>query len=171
MNLYQLLKASFMEPKKRAAVRIMPIGRILKFVFLFITLLSLISFAEFVLGIGSSSSELEGLLQFIEEIEWLLYPFALVFLFVSTTLYHFIKISVFAAFGYGFLAWLKRRGEYRHMWRTAALAVTVPTIAAYVASFWINSLWISLLTSLWTLFLLYSAARFYPKAPPVKKPG
>lgn len=169
MNLYQLLKASFMEPKKRAAVRIMPIGRILKFVFLFITILSVLSFAEFQLGIGSSSSELEGLLQFIEEIDWLLYPFALVFLFVSTTLYHFIKISVFAAFGYGFLAWLKRRGEYRHMWRTAALAVTVPTIAAYVASFWVNSLWISFITSLWTLFLLYSAARFYPKAPPAKK--
>ncbi|MDE4083707.1 DUF1189 family protein [Planococcus maritimus] len=169
MNLYQLFKASFMEPKKRAAVRIMPIGRILKFVFLFIALLSLISFAEFALGIGSSSSELEGLLQFIEEIEWLLYPFALVFLFVSTTLYHFIKISVFAAFGYGFLALLKRRGEYRHMWRTAALAVTVPTIVAFVASFWTNNLWISLATSIWTLFLLYSAARFYPKAPPAKK--
>ncbi|MGB6779668.1 MAG: DUF1189 family protein [Planococcus citreus] len=169
MNLYQLFKASFMEPKKRAAVRIMPIGRILKFVFLFIALLSLISFAEFTFGIGSSSSELEGLLQFIEEIDWLLYPFALIFLFVSTTLYHFIKISVFAAFGYGFLALLKRRGEYRHMWRTASLAVTVPTIVAYVASFWTNNLWISLATSIWTLFLLYSAARFYPKAPPAKK--
>ncbi|MGM0897088.1 MAG: DUF1189 family protein [Bacillota bacterium] len=169
MNLYQLFKASFMEPKKRAAVRIMPIGRILKFVFLFITVLSIISFVEFRLGIGSSSSELEGLLQFIEEIEWLLYPFVLVFLFVSITLYHFIKISIFAAFGLGFLKLLKRRGEYRHMWRTAALAVTLPTIAAYAASFWTNSLWLSLATSLWTLFLLYSAARFYPKSPPPKK--
>nr|WP_251047867.1 DUF1189 family protein [Planococcus sp. ISL-109] len=158
-----------MEPKKRAAVRIMPIGRIMRFVFLFITLLALASFVEFTLGIGSSSSELEGLLQFIEEIEWLLYPFALVFLFVSTTLYHFIKISVFAAFGLWFLKLMNRRGEYRHMWRTAALAVTVPTLAAYVLSFWSSSLWFSLVTSLWTLYLLYSAARFYPKAAPVKK--
>lgn len=169
MTLYQLFIASFMEPKKRAAVRIMPIGRIMKFVFLFVTLLALASFVEFTLGIWSSSSELEGLLQFIKEIEWLLYPFALVFLFVSTTIYHFIKISFFAAIGLGLLKLLQRRGEYRHMWRTAALAVTVPTIAAYALSFWASSLWFTLFTSGWTLYLLYSAARFYPKAPPAKK--
>lgn len=167
VNLYQLFKASFMEPKKRAAVRILPIGRILRFVFSFIALLTVVSFSEFVFGIGSS--ELDGLLEFIKEIEWLLYPFALSFLFVSTTLYHFIKISIFAGLGYGLLILMKRRGEYRHMWRTAALAVTLPTAAAYIASFFGTSLWVSLVTSVWTLYLLYSAARFYPKAPPAGK--
>ncbi len=169
MTLFQLFIASFWEPKKRAAVRIMPIGRILRYVFLFVGLLSVVSFVEFTLGIGSDTSDLDGLIQFIEEIEWLLYPFAFVFLFVSTTLYQFIKISLFALFGIGFLKMLKRRGEYRHMWRTAALAVTLPTIAAYFLSFWTTSLWISLFTGIWTLYLLYSAARFYPKAPPAKK--
>lgn len=169
VTLYQLFKASFMEPKKRAAVRILPIGRIMRFVFLFITLLTVASFVEFTLGISSSSSELVGLLQFIDDIEWLLYPFVLVSLFVSTTLYLFVKISAFAAIGLWFLKLLKRRGEYRHMWRTAALAVTLPTLVAYVLSFWFASLWITLLTSLWTLYLLYNAARFYPKIPPQKK--
>nr|WP_316046266.1 hypothetical protein [Planococcus glaciei] len=42
---------------------------------------------------------MDGLLEFVEDIKWLLYPFAFIFLFVSTTLYQFVKISLFALIG------------------------------------------------------------------------
>ena len=168
MNLFQLFKASLMEPKKQAAVRIMTIGKILRFVFVFILFMTLISFVELALGLSDATGDVEGLLQFVEEIEFLLYPFALIFLFVSTTLYHFLKISFFALIGVLFVRMKKRKGEYRHLWRTAALAVTFPTLVSFAFSFFGTSLWVSAVTSLATVLYLYMAANFYPKQP-VKK--
>ncbi|QHJ72449.1 4-hydroxy-3-methylbut-2-en-1-yl diphosphate synthase [Planococcus halotolerans] len=166
MNIYQLLKASFMEPKKQAAVRILSIGKIMRFVFLFILLLTIVAFVEFVIGLNSVSGDLEGLLVYIEEIEWLLYPLAFVLLFVSTTLYHFIKISLFAWIGMGILKIMKRRGEYRHLWRTAALSVTFPTILSFGIGFLVENEWLPLMLSLLTLVYLYMAIKYYPKKPP-----
>ncbi|WP_233785910.1 DUF1189 family protein [Planococcus halotolerans] len=166
LNIYQLLKASFMEPKKQAAVRILSIGKIMRFVFLFILLLTIVAFVEFVIGLNSVSGDLEGLLVYIEEIEWLLYPLAFVLLFVSTTLYHFIKISLFAWIGMGILKIMKRRGEYRHLWRTAALSVTFPTILSFGIGFLVENEWLPLMLSLLTLVYLYMAIKYYPKKPP-----
>ena len=171
MNLFQLFKASLMEPKKQAAVRIMTIGRILRFVFVVITVMTIISFIGLASGLGDTASNVEGLLEFVEEIEWLLYPFAFIFLFVSTTIYHFVKISLFAFLGLAFLSIRKKRGEYRHLWRTAALAVTVPTFISFGLSFLDAGFWISGLTSLLTIFYLYLAVGYYPKLPPAKKTG
>lgn len=168
MNLYQLFKASLMEPKKQAAVRIMTIGKIMRFVFVFILFMTVISFIELALGLSDTTNDVEGLLQFVEEIEFLLYPFAFVFLFVSTTLYHFLKISFFALIGVLFIKLKKRKGEYRHLWRTAALSVTFPTLISFVFSFFGADLWISAAASLVTILYLYSATNYYPKQP-VKK--
>ncbi|RLQ92088.1 DUF1189 domain-containing protein [Planomicrobium sp. Y74] len=165
MNIYQLLKASLMEPKKQAAVRILSIGKIMRFVFLFILLLTIVAFVEFVIGLNSVSGDLEGLLVYIEEIEWLLYPLAFILLFVSTTLYHFIKISLFAWIGMGYLKILKRRGEFRHLWRTAALSVTFPTILSFAVGFLVDNEWLPLMLSLLTLVYLYMAIKYYPKKP------
>ena len=166
MNTFQLLKASLMEPKKQAAVRIMTIGKIMRFVFLFILLLTIAAFIEFTIGLNSVSGDLEGLLVYIEEIEWLLYPLAFIMLFVTTTLYHFIKISIFAWVGIFILKGMKRRGEYRQMWRTAALAVTVPTILSFTTGFITDNEWLPLLISLLTVVYLYLAVKYYPKLPP-----
>lgn len=168
MNLYQLMKASLMEPKKQAAVRIMTIGKIMRFVFIIILLMTVISFTELSFGLSDATSDVEGLLQFVEEIEFLLYPFAFVFLFVSTTLYHFLKISFFALVGLLFIKMKKRKGEYRHLWRTAALSVTIPTLISFASSFFGADLWISAAASLLTVFYLHLAANYYPKQP-VKK--
>ncbi|RNF41283.1 DUF1189 family protein [Planococcus salinus] len=170
MNLFQLFKASFMEPKKQAAVRIMTIGKIMRFVFMIILLMTAISFVELAFNLDSAAIGVEGLLEFVEQIEWLLYPFALIFLFVSTTLYHFVKISLFALIGVGLLQMRKRKGEYRHMWRTAALSVTIPTLVSFVLSFFGMGLWVSLITSLLTVIYLYLAAGYYPKMPPAQRP-
>ena len=173
MNLFQLFKSSLMEPKKQAAVRIMTIGKILRFVFVFISMMTVISFIDLAWNLDSAAIGVEGLLEFVEEIEWLLYPFALIFLFVSTTLYHFVKISFFALIGMGFLQLKKRKGEYRHMWRTAALSVTIPTFLSFVFSFFEVGLWVSITTSLLTICYLYLAAGYYPKKPtsPLPKNG
>lgn len=168
MNIFQLLKASLMEPKKQAAVRILSIGKLLRFVFLFILLLTIVAFTEFVIGLNRVSGDLEGLLVYIEEIEWLLYPLAFVLLFVSTTFYHFIKISLFAWIGMGMLNVMKRRGEYRHLWRTAALSITFPTILSFAIGFVVENEWLPLLVSMLTLVYLYLAIKYYPKKPPVQ---
>ncbi|MFD1030733.1 DUF1189 family protein [Metaplanococcus flavidus] len=169
MNLLQLLKASIMEPKKQAAVRILPIGKIMRFVFLFILLLTIPAFIEFIDGLDSVSGDLEGFLLYIEKIEWLLYPLAFIMLFVSTTLYHFIKISLFAWIGMALLKWMKRRGEYRQMWRTASLAVTVPTIISVAVGFIAENPWLPLLISLLAIGYLYLAIKYYPKKPGGRK--
>lgn len=169
LNIYQLFKASLMEPKKQAAVRIMTIGKIMQFIFVFITLLTVVSFIEWTTGLGNSSSGIDGLVEFVEEIEWLLYPFALIFLFVSTTLYHFVKISFFAFIALVILNGRKRRGEYRHVWRTTALSVTFPTFIAFVLSFFDFGFSVTLATSLLTILYLYLAIGYYPKKPATKK--
>ncbi|MDQ0430037.1 putative neutral ceramidase superfamily lipid hydrolase [Planomicrobium stackebrandtii] len=168
MNIYQLFKASLMEPKKQAAVRIMAIGKIIQFVFFFIAFLTIVSFIEWIFGFDTATGGIDGLIEFVEEIEWLLYPFALVFLFVSTTLYHFIKISLFALIALLILNARKRRGEYRHLWRTAALSVTVPTLLAFALSFFDLGLTVSLATSALTILYLYLAIGYYPKKPPLQ---
>lgn len=169
MNIYQLLKASIMEPKKQAAVRILPIGKIMRFVFLFILLLAIVAFIEFISGLNTVSGELDGLLLYIEEIEWLLYPLAFLLLFVTTTLYHFIKISLFAWVGMAFLKLMKRRGEYRHLWRTAALSVTFPTLLSFAAGYFVENEWLPMLITLSAAAYLYLAVRYYPKMPPQRK--
>lgn len=169
VNIFQLLKASLMEPKKQAAVRILPIGKIMRFVFLFILLLTIAAFIEFINGLDSVSGDLEGLLVYIEEIEWLLYPLAFILLFVSTTLYHFIKISLFAWIGMAILKWMKRRGEYRQLWRTAALAVTFPTILSFTIGFIAENQWLPLVISLLAIVYLFLAIKYYPKMPAVRK--
>ncbi|MGB6408785.1 MAG: DUF1189 family protein [Planococcus donghaensis] len=169
LNLYQLFKASLMEPKKQAAVRVMSIGKIMQFIFVFISLLTIASFIEWSTGLGNASSSIEGLIEFVEEIDWLLYPFAFVFLFVSTTIYHFIKISLFALIALLILNSRKRRGEYRHLWRTTALSVTIPTLLAFVLSFFDVGFKVSIATSLLTIFYLYVAIGYYPKKPPISK--
>lgn len=169
VNIYQLFKASLMEPKRQAAVRILTIGKIMQFIFIFVALLTIVSFIEWIFGLGDATSNVEGLIQFVEEIEWLLYPFALVFLFVSTTLYHFIKISLFALIAVVILNARKRRGEYRHLWRTTALSVTIPTLLAFILSFFDLGFAVSLATSLLTILYLYLAIGYYPKKPPLQR--
>ena len=99
MNLFQLFKASLHSPKKIAAFRLIPIGKVMQYIFIFIFLLTIISFVQFINGISVQQSSMEGLLEYFEDIQWLLYPFAFVFLFVLNTLFSFIRISIFAYIG------------------------------------------------------------------------
>jgi hypothetical protein len=169
VNLFQLFIASLMEPKKQAAVRILTIGKLMRYVFAFVFFMTLVSFIELAFGLSDTTNDVDGLLQYIEEIEWLLYPFAFVFLFVSTTLYHFVKISFFALIALGLVNIKKRKGEYRHVWRTAALSVTLPTLISFAFSFFTPNIWVTAATTLLTIVYLYLAVGYYPKMPAVQK--
>ena len=48
MKFHQLFKAAIHEPKKLAAFRLLPIGKVFRYVFLFIALFTLISFIRFI---------------------------------------------------------------------------------------------------------------------------
>ena len=50
MKFHQLFNAAIYEPKKLAAFRLLPIGKVFKYVFIFISLFTLISFIRFIAG-------------------------------------------------------------------------------------------------------------------------
>jgi hypothetical protein len=163
MNLLQLFKASIHNPKKIAAFRLIPIGKVMQYIFIFIFLLTIISFVQFINGISVQQSSMEGLLEYFEDIQWLLYPFAFVFLFVLNTLFSFIQVSIFAYIGTFILYIMKRRGDYRHLWRTALFASTVSMILSLVvAIIQLEIGYIQITIYAITLVYLVLACRFYP---------
>ncbi|ARD46790.1 DUF1189 family protein [Sporosarcina sp. P33] len=166
MKFHQLFKASLHEPKKLAAFRLLPIGKVIQYIFVFIFLYTGVSFLQFVLGdhiLFQSSPELA---EIGETIGLLIYPIAFVLQLVIITSYLFIRISIFAIIGVLLLKVLHRRGEFRFMWRTAAIAATLPILLTmafeFVPSMQSYSLWIA---SLVHLFYVYRAAVYYPKKP------
>ena len=164
MSFTQLLIASISNPKKIAAFRLLPIGKVLQYVFFFIIILSLISFVHFITGFKDDSSSIEGLLDYVENMEWILYPFAFIIQLIMTTLLVFVRISILAFGGMFILMLLKRRGEYRHVWRTTAFAYTTPTILSIIfLYFGLTDAWIFMVTTIICLIYLAFALKYYPK--------
>ena len=164
MSLIQLFLASINSPKKIAAFRLLPIGKVLKYVFLFVTILSILSFIQFTTGLKDDSSSIIGLLDYVEDMEWILYPFAFIIQFIMSTLLIFIRISIMAYVGMLILKGWKRRGDYRHVWRTTAFAYTVPTLISIVFLFiGLSDGWITLSTTVVCVIYLTLALKYYPK--------
>lgn len=163
MNLFQIFKASLHSPKKIAAFRLIPIGKVMQYIFIYIFVMSIISFILFINGISDQQTSMEGLLEYFSKIQWLLYPFAFIFLFVFNTLLIFVRISIFAYIGSVILHFRKRKGEYRHIWRTALFASTVPMIFSIVAASlpWTNS-YIQVAIYIITLVYIVLASKYYP---------
>lgn len=163
----QLFIDSLIHPKKLAAYRLLSIGKIIQYVFLLIGIVTIFSFIRFLTGVDESSFVIEGLTQYIEEIQWLLYPFALLFLTLTTTILIFVRISLYAFVGIILLKLFSRRGEYRFMWRTAALAITWSTLLSIPIT--LIDIGSSLLENLIgitiTVILLIIASLKYPKLP------
>lgn len=163
MNLFQIFKASLHSPKKIAAFRLIPIGKVMQYIFIYIFIMSIISFMLFMNGISGQQASMEGLLEYFSKIQWLLYPFSFVFLFVFNTLLIFVRISIFAYIGSFVLYLRKRKGEYRHIWRTALFASTVPMILSIVASSlpWTHS-YIQVAIYIITFVYIVLATKYYP---------
>ncbi|WP_339250571.1 DUF1189 family protein [Sporosarcina sp. FSL W8-0480] len=166
MKFHQLILAGFHEPKKLAAFRLLPIGRVIRFVFFFILLMTLISFFRFVFGdvaLFEASPELE---EYSKTIGGLLYPMAFIFQFVIATFYVFVRISIFAGIGMLIGKIRKKRVEYRFLWRTTAIAATVPLFLTIVLDFFPSAETISLaLSSFIHICYIFVSLKYYPNAP------
>ncbi|CAM3121747.1 DUF1189 domain-containing protein [Filibacter tadaridae] len=164
MKFHQIFKAAIHEPKKLAAFRLLPIGKVFRYVFIFVTLLTLISFSRYLIGDTAFFESSPELKKHGEKIGWLIYPIAFVLQIVISTFYVFIRISVFAYIGLLLVKLMKRRGQYQHMFKTSAIAMTVPILLTILLDF--NPLLgiINLLISSVIHFMyIGAAARYYPK--------
>ena len=164
MSISQLLLASISNPKKIAAFRLLPIGKVIQYVFFFVVILSLLSFVHFITGFKTDSSSIDGLLDYVENMEWILYPFAFIIQFIMTTLILFVRISLMAFGGMLILKLLKRRGDYRHVWRTTAFAYTSPTILSiFFLYIGVSDGWIFIVTTVLCMIYLALALKYYPQ--------
>ena len=164
MSLFQLFKASFATPKKLAAFRLLPIGKVMQYVFIFVAVLSILSFIDFARGFEQETTGISGLLEYVNDMQWILYPFALAIQFIMSTLLVFVRISIMAFVGLFLLKLLKRRGEYRHVWRTTAVSYTVPTLLSIILLLLnVKDSHITLATTAICLIYLLAALKYYPK--------
>ncbi len=164
MSISQLLLASISNPKKIAAFRLLPIGKVIQYVFFFVIILSLLSFVHFITGFKTDSTSIDGLLDYVENMEWILYPFAFIIQFIMTTLLLFVRISLMAFGGMLILMLLKRRGDYRHVWRTTAFAYTSPTILSiFLLYIGVSDGWIFIVTTVICMIYLALALKYYPQ--------
>lgn len=164
MTITQLFVYSLKSPRKIAAFRLIPIGKVMTFVFIFIFILTILSFINFTIGFDSEQSGIKGLFEYVDEMQWILLPFAFIIQFIMSTLLIFIRISLMALIGMIVLKSLNRRGDYRHVWRTTAFAYTVPTILSILFMFVsIPNFIVTTSTSLICFVYLFLALRYYPK--------
>ena len=164
MKFYQLFIASLYEPKKLAAFRLLPIGKVFKYVFMFIFLFTIISFGRFYLGDELLVEQNPDLIEHGKKIGLLIYPMALLLQLVISTFYVFIRITIFAYIGSLFLNIRKKRSNYLQIWRTSAFAMTVPLLLTIGFDFSpklaANGF---LLTSIIHLLYILAAIKYYPK--------
>ncbi|MFJ7405340.1 MULTISPECIES: DUF1189 family protein [unclassified Lysinibacillus] len=162
----QLFIDSLIHPKKLAAYRLLPIGKVIQYTFLLITIVTVFSFGRFSADMSTNTIDISGITEYIEQIKWLLYPVTFIMLFVMTTMLIFGQIALYALAGLFILKIMKRRGEYRHIWRTTTFAITWATILSMLAEYIPNAATIiSILSLLLTITLLIVAFTKYPKQP------
>lgn len=160
----ELFIHSLFHPKKLAAYRLLTIGKVIQYVFILVTIITIFSFIQFLTGVSKTALQFEELQQYVKDIQWLLYPFALIILFLTSTALLFLRISIYALIGTFFLRVMNRRGEYRQMWRTSAFAITWATLLSILFSILSISSWISTFVSvIITIILIIVAASKYPK--------
>ncbi|GEN84375.1 hypothetical protein SLU01_26870 [Sporosarcina luteola] len=165
MKFQQLFLAAIHEPKKLAAFRLLPIGRVFRYAFLFVLVMTTISFIRFSLGDADLFEASAELADYSKTIGGLIYPMAFIFQFVISTFYVFVRISIFAAIGMIIGNIMKRRVEYRFLWRTTAIAITVPLLITIILDFFpILETFGTVVTSIVHIGYVAFALKYYPKA-------
>ncbi|MEK4426265.1 DUF1189 family protein [Solibacillus sp. FSL K6-1523] len=159
----QLLIDSLTNPKKLGAYRILSIGKVMQFAFLLITLLTAFSFGQFVNTGADAVFSYADIEQYVADIQWIVYPIAVVFLFVMSTAIYFMKVSLYALAGQFLVKPMKRRGEYRQVWRTAVFASTWATLLSMFGSLLpISSTVLTLISIFITMAFIIFALTKYP---------
>lgn len=137
-----------------------------RYVFIFVALFTLLSFTRYIAGDAVLFESSPELLEHGETIGGLIYPIAFLLQLVISTTYIFIRISIFGYVGILLLKLMKRRGEYRHMWRTSAIAITIPVLLTIGFDFFPAMKNVSTgITSLVHFAYIAVAAKYYPKIP------
>ena len=160
----QLFIHSLMNPKMLAAYRILPVGKIIQYTFLLILLMTAFSLGQFVNEGITSINNYEEIEQYAENLQWLIYIISAIFSFTMNTLILYAKISLYALVVFLFAKPFYKRAEYRHLWRTAALAITWEVLLTIVLKFFIqNSIVTMIICMLITMSYLFIALSRYPK--------
>lgn len=171
MKYHQIFKASLYEFKKMAAFRLLPIGKVFMYTFFFVFLFTAISFSRFIFGddvLFDASTDLQA---HSESIGGLIYPIAFTLQLVISTFYIFIRVSLFAYIGLLIMKVMKMRGQFLHIWRTSAIAMTLPILLTIVLDFFPDYKTIGLVVSSIIHFVyILLAIRYYPKQPPRRQP-
>ncbi|WP_342525418.1 DUF1189 family protein [Chryseomicrobium sp. FSL W7-1435] len=166
MTLFKVFTSSLTSIKKIAAFRLMPMGKTMQYIFLFIFLFTLLAFLEFTTQIGTSAGQLDGVVDYFEEIDWLLYPFAFLLLFVIQTLLFFTQISLVAAVAWLAAPIMKRRADYRFLWRSTLFANTWSFLLLLISYLvFEDSPVVHGISYALTLVIVLLALRYYPKLP------
>ena len=164
MPITQLFINSIISPKKIAAFRLLPIGKVMVYVFIFIAIFTTISFMNFISDFESEQSTMSGLLEYVDDMKWILLPLAFIIQFIVSTLMVFTHISLMALVGMGLIKILNRRGEYRHIWRSTTFAYTLPTLITLILlAMSVSDLIVILFINLLSLIYLIMSIRYYPK--------
>lgn len=159
----QLLTDSLLHPKKLAAYRILSIGKVIQYVFLLVLLLTCFSLGQFTTNGQANIFSYNEITDYAANLKFLVYPIAIVFLFIMNALILFTKISIYGYAGYLLSKSLKRRCEYRQVWRTTAFAITWETLLSIVFTlFPLPSLFTTLVSIFITMLLIIVALTKYP---------
>ena len=160
----QLFIHSLMKPKMLAAYRILPVGKIIQYTFLLILLMTAFSLGQFVNEGITSINNYKEIEQYAENLQWLIYIISAIFSFTMNTLILYAKISLYALVAFLFAKPFLKRAEYRHLWRTAALAITWEVLLTIVLKIFIaNSIVTMIICMIITMTYLFIALNKYPK--------
>ncbi|MDS9471057.1 DUF1189 family protein [Sporosarcina pasteurii] len=170
MNYHQIFKASLYEFKKLAAFRLLPIGKVFTYVFIFVFFFTVISFSRFIIGDDVLFDASPDLQEHSEKIGALIFPIAFILQLVISTFYIFIRVSAFAYIGSLMIKLMKRRGQYLHVWRTSAIAMTLPILITIVFDFFpeLKSSGL-IISSIIHFTYIVLAIKYYPKQPELQR--
>lgn len=160
----QLFLHSLIKPKMLAAYRILSVGKIIQYTFLLVLLMTFFSLGQFINEGITSINGYEEIKQYAENLQWLIYIIFAILSFTINTLILYAKISVYALVAFLFAKPFRKRAEYRHLWRTAALAITWEVIITIILAMFIpNSTITTIVCIVITMTWMFIALSKYPK--------
>ena len=160
----QLFLHSLIKPKMLAAYRILSVGKIIQYTFLLVLLMTAFSLGQFVKEGITSINNYEEIRQYAQNLQWLIYIISAILLFSMNTLILYAKISLYALVAFLFAKPFHKKAEYRHLWRTAALAITWEVIITIIFPiFTLSSVITTIVCVILTMTWMFIALSKYPK--------
>ena len=177
MSIFKQSIKSLHSPKYIAAFRMQGIGKTIRYLF-FLALIMCIPMTIYMILYAAGGNESARMVietklpiltmenDLMEANSFILLPSVLVMYYLFVSFILFIKVSIFGGIGLWMAHILKKRAEYRHTFRMAAYAVTLPALLIAVTELTGFTLpsgylfdWIA------TSAMLIMAVRYLPGAP------